>query len=154
VINKRKNTALICAVVGMTVMAGCQKTVETVAPAALRNQSAPVAAQVDATEARISGDWRVVAGVGIPVGSKVSIGQGVMAVNGSTLPLAQVGPGQFNAGGTALWVHWLDADARTVAMGDPDGHWYFVMDRTGKPGERMTAARTILDWYGYDTSRL
>ena len=79
-------------------LAGCQKPAETVSPAALRNQSAPVAAQVDATEARIAGDWRVVAGVGIPVGSKVSIGQGVMAVNGSALPLAQVGPGQFNAG--------------------------------------------------------
>ncbi|MBO6866128.1 MAG: lipocalin [Thalassococcus sp.] len=138
----------------MTVLVGCQKPAETVPPAALRNQSAPVAAQVDATEARIAGNWRVVAGVGIPVGSKVSIGQGVMAVNGSALPLAQVGPGQFMAGGTALWVHWLDADARTVAMGDPDGHWYFVMDRTGKPGERMTAAKTILDWYGYDTTRL
>ncbi|NIY99674.1 lipocalin, partial [Salipiger sp. HF18] len=30
----------------------------------------------------------------------------------------------------------------------------WIMDRTGRPGERLTAAREILEWYGYDLRRL
>ena len=152
--NKRKNKALIGATLALVVLGACKKPVEPVVPGGLRDVSAPVAAQVDATPDRLAGSWRVVTGVGIPVGSKVSVAASAFTVNGATMPFAQVGPGQYVVGDRPLWVHWLDADARTVAMGDPEGHWYFVMDRTGTPAERLKAAKSILEWYGYDITRL
>ena len=39
-------------------------------------------------------------------------------------------------------------------MGDPDGQRVWIMDRTGRPGERLRIAREILQWYGYDVTRL
>jgi apolipoprotein D and lipocalin family protein len=57
-------------------------------------------------------------------------------------------------GGAPLWVHWLDFDNRTAALGAPDGSRVWIMDRSGAPAERLSAAREILDWYGYDLSRL
>ncbi|ETX29117.1 lipocalin [Roseivivax isoporae LMG 25204] len=120
------------------------------AAAPLRQDGAPVAAQVDADAARLQGDWVVVAGAGVPQGAAVRFLPGAVEIAGTRHPLVETGPGRFSAGGRALWVHWLDADARTAALGDPEGGWVFVIDRTGAPGERLAAARTILDWYGYD----
>ncbi|MFD1341749.1 lipocalin [Litorisediminicola beolgyonensis] len=115
----------------------------------VRDASQPVASQVDADAARLEGNWRVVEGAGVVPGMAVEIGPESFSVAGVAQSLVSEGRGRFRVGGRALWVHWLDADARTAALGDPEGGWWMILDREGRPGERLAAARTILDWYGY-----
>ncbi|KUF11694.1 lipocalin [Pseudoponticoccus marisrubri] len=142
----------------LTLLAACASAPE--APSTvpttigLRNPTAPVASQADATLARLAGDWIVLQGGAVAPGTRLRIGPEGLRLNGVTLPLVDEGQGRFRLGETRLWVHWLDADNRTAALGDPDGGRVWIMDRTGRPGERLRAAREILDWYGYDLDRL
>ena len=56
-------------------------------------------------------------------------------------------------GGAArdLWVIWVDEGYRTAAIGAPDGGYGWVLDRSVKGGaDRITAAREVLDFNGYD----
>ncbi|WP_425070325.1 lipocalin [Sagittula sp. S175] len=125
-----------------------------VAPVPLRNPTAPVASQADVTLARIEGPWRVVQSSRAYPGTPVMIGGDAMQLGTTAKPLIALGKGRYAWGEGKLWVHWLDADNRTVALGDPGGTWFAILDRTGKPGERLHAAREILEWYGYDLSRV
>jgi len=69
--------------------------------------------------------------------------------------LETLGEGRFALirPGTAavpLWVHWADTGRRTAALGNPDGAFWLVIDRTRTASpDRIRAARDILDWYGY-----
>lgn len=57
--------------------------------------------------------------------------------------------------GAPWWVIWVDTDYRTMAIGTPSGAFGFILNRGGPlPPDRLTAAREIFDWNGYDTSRL
>ena len=50
-----------------------------------------------------------------------------------------------------LWVIWVDESYRTAAIGAPDGGYAWVLDRRATGGaDRITAAREILDFNGYD----
>ena len=70
--------------------------------------------------------------------------------------------GRFRAAGPVpvavpaeLWVYWMDFDDRTMAIGDPNSDFVAILDRAPTGGaDRIRAAREILDWYGYDLSRL
>ncbi len=137
-------------------LAACGRAPAPGPVAALRDPAAPVGAQVDAGLARLAGDWQVVAGqgAGVAPGMTVTIGAGEVRLGDRRLPLVETGPGRFALDGAPLWVHWLDADARTAALGAPDGTLVMVLDRTGQPGERLDAALSILDWYGYDIAGL
>lgn len=56
-----------------------------------------------------------------------------------------------------LWVLWVDDGFRTAVIGTPDGSLGWIMDRKGRKGiseDRLTAAKEILEWAGYDLSRL
>jgi len=70
------------------------------------------------------------------------------------------GPGRFRPGGGAHkgrehWVMWVDQTYRTAVIGAVDGHFAMVLNRAGDiPPDRMQAAREILDWNGYDLTRL
>jgi len=60
-------------------------------------------------------------------------------------------------GGAArdLWVIWVDEGYRTAAIGAPDGRYGWILDRSAKGGgDRITAAREILDFNGYDISAM
>ena len=139
-------------------LAGCTEPAGRAAPAPaeipLRNPTAPIASQTDATAERLGGGWIVVAGAGIRPGARLHLSMGKAVVDGVAMTLEDRGQGRFALGGEAVWVHWLDADARTAALGDPAGRRAWIMDRTGRPEERLAAARRILDWYGYDLDRL
>lgn len=137
------------------VLCGCAAAPELPqAPSPLRNPAAPVASQADVTQGRLGGDWVVVQGAGLTPGARLRFSDGAMSLDGVNMPLAETGPGRYAVGGQTLWIHWLDADNRTAAVGDPGGARVWIMDRTGRPGERLTAAREILEWYGYDLRRL
>lgn len=65
--------------------------------------------------------------------------------------LEPVGPGRFAIAGQEWWVLWADGDYRTLVIGTPSGGFGFVLNRGGAiSGDRMTAAREILEWNGYD----
>ncbi len=70
--------------------------------------------------------------------------------------VTRVGPGRFAIGaGEPWWVLWDDADNRTLAIGTPSGSFGFVLDRQAEiPADRIAAAREILDFNGYDLTRL
>jgi apolipoprotein D and lipocalin family protein len=120
----------------------------------VRNPTAPIASQTDATAERLGGRWIVVAGAGIRPGTRLRLSAGRAVVDDVAMTLEDRGQGRLVLGGEAVWVHWLDADARTAALGAPSGRRVWIMDRTGRPEERLAAARRILDWYGYDLDRL
>ncbi|WP_240705210.1 lipocalin family protein [Pacificoceanicola onchidii] len=120
----------------------------------LRNPTAPVASQADVTLARLSGTWTVVEGAGVPPGREVTVTGQSLRFGTAPQPFVALGSGRFRLGEAEVWVHWLDADNRTAAMGEPGGDFVWIMDRTGKPGERLKAAREILEWYGYDMRRM
>lgn len=120
----------------------------------LRNPTTPVASQADAGVARLAGDWVVVSGAGMAPGTRLRIGSGRMMLDDVTLPFVAEGQGRYLLGEERIWVHWLDADNRTAAMGEPGGKRVWIMDRSGAPGDRLRAAREILNWYGYDVGRM
>tara|TARA_R110002049_G_scaffold140930_7_gene302365 strand:- start:16655 stop:17206 length:552 start_codon:yes stop_codon:yes gene_type:complete len=54
-----------------------------------------------------------------------------------------------------LWVLWVDEGFRTAVVGTPDGRFGWILDRNTSGGaDRITAAREILDFNGYDLSQL
>jgi len=54
-----------------------------------------------------------------------------------------------------LWVIWVDEGYRTAAIGEPDGGYAWILDRAATGGgDRISAAREILDFNGYDTTAL
>lgn len=54
-----------------------------------------------------------------------------------------------------LWVYWMDFDDRTMAIGNPNGDMVAILDRSATGGgDRIIAARDILDWFGYDLSQI
>ncbi|ANT61276.1 lipocalin [Salipiger sp. CCB-MM3] len=120
----------------------------------LRNPTAPVGSQADARLERLQGGWTVTEGAGMAPGARIEVSGSEMRIDGVALPLQEEAPGRLQVAGETLWVHWIDADDRTAALGDPAGGRVWIMDRTGRPGERRTAAREILTWYGYDLSRM
>lgn len=136
-------------------LAACAAPIDMpLAPIPLRNPTAQVASQADASLARLQGNWRIVQGAGVPVGATVEVTQGQIIVAGTPLTLADLGEGRFGTPDGPLWVHWIDVGNRTAAMGDPGGARVWIMDRATPSPDRMSAAREILEWYGYDLTRL
>lgn len=69
------------------------------------------------------------------------------------------GPGRITREGLSgreeLWVLWVDADYRMAVIGTPDGRFGRVVSRTPEPrGDLFTAAKQVLDFNGYDVSKL
>lgn len=120
----------------------------------LRNPTVTVASQSDVTLGRLAGTWTIVEGAGVVAGSALRVTSDTIVLSGVVLPLRGLGNGRFRMGDETLWVHWLDFDNRTAALGNPDGSRVWIMDRIGAPGERLDVGREILEWYGYDMSRL
>ena len=65
----------------------------------------------------------------------------------------RLGPVPFVA--ADYWVLWIDEGYRTAVVGTPDGRAGWILDRSPDiPPDRMTAAREILRFNGYDLNRL
>lgn len=73
-----------------------------------------------------------------------------------------VGPGRLKVsfpsvpfGASDYWVLWIDESYRTAVVGAPDGKSGWILNRTPQiPTDRLNAAREVLDFNGYDLSRL
>lgn len=129
--------------------------------------------------ARIEGSWAQVATFAGPAQPRCRTGQADitaeagrlaarmrLCLNGGEVayagPLAITGPGRMRPAAAApspldrdWWLLWADADLRTLVLGTPDGSFGMILNRGGRlPPDRLTAARDILAWNGYDVGRL
>ncbi len=72
------------------------------------------------------------------------------------------GPGRLSVGFQGVpfirgpyWVLWVDEGYRTAVVGVPSGRAGWILNRTPDiPSDRLKAALEVLDFNGYDTSRL
>ena len=146
-----------------------------------RDTNRQIASQVNVTAERMAGDWVVrerFAGQPGPVlGMELDVlpagalqwsvfgGACSNAVCTSTqrqILLEPKGQGRWlpvgeNLGGfdVEIWVLWMDFDSRTMAIGTPDGRYGMILDKSVQGGDdRITAARDIMEWFGYDVARL
>lgn len=93
-------------------------------------------------------------GAGLGVQGQMCLAGRLTTLSG---PLTPVGPGRFAVAGLPdpLWVLWADTDIRTLAIGTPSGRFGVILNRDGAlPPDRLTAAREVLAWNGYDLGRL
>lgn len=96
---------------------------------------------------------------GLEIAARLCLDGRQVSVRG---PLAVTGPGRLRPAGPAQapldqdwWLLWIDVDVRTVVIGTPSGDFGFILNRDARlPPDRATAAREILDWNGYDLTRL
>nr|MCW1951318.1 lipocalin family protein [Octadecabacter sp.] len=146
-----------------------------------RDRSAQIASQTDVTAARMAGDWAIrqrfaaprtpLSGMtlaALPNGAlQMSVLAGecvddVCSEEEILILLEKTGPGRWTVRGpqahlpsNELWVMWMEFDSRTAAIGTPSGEFGWIMDKNLRGGgDRITAARDIMDWFGYDVSRL
>jgi len=119
-----------------------------------RNPGHPLGSQADVTLDRLKGDWRIVHSSDPKWTGKLTFSAYSLSTEQTSLSLSQIGPGRFDLHGREVWVHWMDGDNRTAAIGALDGGLVWIMDRTGRTNDRTSAAQEILDWYGYDLRRI
>lgn len=114
--------------------------------------------------ARLSGAWHQVAGFGAACsGGMIEVGAtarfDLCLADGQKQgagALVATKPGRFDLQGIGpLWVLWADADNRTVVLGAPSGAYGLILNRDPNlPADRLTAARDILAFNGYDVTKL
>lgn len=138
------------------------------APPALsyRDLAAPIGSTTRGTLDDLAGDWIVAATYpGGPAGSPgqpviisaTGPGSGMLQFGTTMVPVAVGLPGRLRdfATDTEYWVIWVDDDFRTAVIGTPSGSFGWIMDRPGQASaDRLLAAQEILDFSGYDLSRL
>jgi len=148
------------------------------APETYRNRGVEIYSNAVLDPARLAGEWRQVAAFGPAPGGCRPDGVRFGAPAGGALPLQArlclggqpqafagqavlTGPGRLQPQGAAgaigqpWWVLWADVDDRTLVIGTPSGGMGFILNRGGAlPPDRLTAAREILEWNGYDLQML
>lgn len=79
------------------------------------------------------------------VGSAEVTGPGRLTVRFRTVPFVEA----------PYWVLWVDADYRTAVVGVPSGRAGWILNREPViPRDRLRAALEVLDFNGYDVSRI
>lgn len=157
----------------MLLLASC--TAKPPAGGEFRSGDAQIASAALFDTGRFADVWHVVAAYGAEAGcgplteTWTLTGPGSYRVTGARCgpdgarafaTAAQVsGPGRIARNGPrgpeALWVLWVDADYRVAVIGTPDGSFGRVLSRTPEVrGDLMTAAKTVLDFNGYDLAAL
>lgn len=165
---------------GLLVLGAC--AVEPPAPAAdgpsYRDPSALIGVTSRFDADRFSGVWYVRAGFdpalgrmafrmidtpkghAMRLGAFVCDGAGVCGDYAQDLPAAQKGKGRYSVqmpdGATReFWVLWVDEGFRTAVLGNKQGDFGWIVDRSTTGGaDRIKAAREILDFNGYNVSQL
>lgn len=146
-----------------------------------RDRSVPIGSKALFEPARYLGLWHEVARFPVPfqagcVGATAEYGlqaDGLLSVlntciaaDGATSTISGtaqvVGPGRLVVRFGSLpfvaadyWVLWVDEDYRTAVVGTPTGRAGWILNRDPTiPADRLAAAIEVLDFNGYDTSRL
>lgn len=136
-----------------------------------RDPAAPIYSSAVLDAAGLAGDWRQVGDFAATPGCEAALqfvpggaglrAEGALCLAGQLQPvsglLVPVGPGRFALAGLPdpLWVLWADGDLRTLVLGTPSGRFGMILNRGGAlPPDRLTAARDVLEWNGYDVERL
>lgn len=145
----------------VVILSGCAASVAPPAPIPLRNPTAPLGGTTRFNAADFAGDWHTVACLGACAArARYVQAEGGIVLRQSasgTAAYRQGGPGILRAseGDRVLVVMWVDEGFRTAAVGDADGAWAAVIDRRADgAADRLAAATEILDFYGWDVSRL
>ncbi len=159
-------------VIGVSLFAGLAACAPTQDGSALRVPSDPIYSNASFDQMRLAGSWKQVATFAAKPGCSAGratfakgpagtlTGQAQLCVAGRDQiwsgAVTPAGPGRFTIGdGEAWWVLWDDADNRTLVIGTPSGAFGFILDRNAPiPGDRLMAAREILDFNGYDLATL
>ncbi|MGJ8544809.1 MAG: hypothetical protein ACSHWZ_05140 [Sulfitobacter sp.] len=137
---------------------------KTTAPEAgigYRNPTAHLGGTARFEAERFAGTWQTVACLG-PCPASVNFsatltGAVTRTAAGQSHNFQVDGPGILRGLGhdEILVVMWVDEGFRTAAIGDADGRGAMIIDKSAAPGaDRVVAAREILDFYGWDVSRL
>ena len=144
-------------------------------PGGLRDNDAQISSAALFDPSRFGDVWHVVAAFGAEAGcgplaeTWVPAGPGAFSVTGTACgpsgsrafagPARVTGPGRITREGLngteQRWVLWVDADDRVAVIGTPDGRFGRVIARS--PDVRpdlMQAAREVLDFNGYDATKL
>jgi apolipoprotein D and lipocalin family protein len=154
---------------GLLVLAACAGP--ATGPVGFRDPEAPIWSAAAFAPSRIAGTWQEVAhfaaeeagcrsgGLSFePAASGLRI-TGSLCLQGKVARIDTeagiAGPGRLSPGGQEeWWVLWVDEGYRTLAIGTPSGRFGFVLDRGAGAADRLTAAREVLDFNGYDTRYL
>ena len=126
-----------------------------------RNPTAIIGGTSRFDRAKFAGDWITVSCLGscAPNENYKAATDGVYlrTVGGETKDYVITSPGVLRRQGSTdrLVVMWVDTGFRTAVIGDADGRWAAILDRSTNPGrDRIAAAIEILDFNGWDTTRL
>lgn len=149
----------------------------TPAPRQGYRRDAPITSIVFFDPARFAGDWYEVAAFRPDGASPCSAGRsryvpnpdGSLSVTEHSCARSDAAPRQATAVPTGpgrltvtsgsetdiYWILWVDDGYRTAVIGMPSGKLGFILNRDAEiPPDRLTAAREILAWNGYDLGRL
>ena len=125
-----------------------------------RNPTVPLAATTRFEEDRFVGTWTTVACIGICASRTryFEVPDGIFSRETDTgvrsYLISPPGVLREMGGRETLVVMWVDEGFRTAAIGDSNGRWAAILNR-GKPSaDRTQAATEILDFNGWDVSRL
>lgn len=94
------------------------------------------------------------------LGVFVCDGAGVCGDYAEDLPTTKNGKGRYsvkmpNGQTREFWVLWVDEGFRTAVLGNKQGDFGWIVDRSTTGGaDRIKAAREILDFNGYNVSLL
>lgn len=147
---------------------------EPTGPVGFRDPAQMISSSTAFDPARFQGDWQVVAAFG-PGSACGVLGEnwavdasgfvirgtacGTRGKTGFATRGRLTGPGRVVRDGARgpeeQWILWVDGDYRVAAVGTPSGAFGHILARPGMARtDLLKAAREILDFNGYDISRL
>ncbi len=152
---------IVVSALGLLVACTTQNTGAPNAGIGFRNPTAILGGTSRFDARKFAGDWIAVSCLG-PCAPKESYkaatdGVYLRTIAGETKDYVITSPGVLRRQGSAdrLVVMWVDTGFRTAVIGDADGRWAAILDRSANPGrDRIAAAIEILDFNGWDTTRL
>lgn len=139
-----------------------------------RNQATPIGVTSRFDAVKFAGPWQVrqvlpaqerfdelrlitdAKGTRLRVAADVCDGAGICGRFAEDLPTQRSGKGRYvvtmpDGKRRTLWVLWVDEGFRTALVGNPEGTFAWILDRSRTGGaDRIKAAREILDFNGYD----
>ncbi|MEP5732317.1 MAG: hypothetical protein ABJL67_23455 [Sulfitobacter sp.] len=153
----RRSAALL----GVFLLGACAQDAPNDVTIGLRNPTVTLAGTTRFDVGRFAGDWVTVD----CIGSCDAAARYIVATEGvfvrragdEDTPYLIGGPGILRqmGGEDTLVVMWVDDGFRTAAIGDAEGRWAAILNRSADVSpDRINAAKEVLDFNGWDVSKL